>query len=190
MAVTIDPSSAPAPAPSASVLASLRAYVRLVETRRSVQAEMDQALGSFLTATPAALARGGADPLSAGAAAEEAESVSGRGGAGTGTGTGTGVGSERGSDAGAPLSTCAAEAIRPPNEAELQQVLQIAFGGLVEVKEHARIIVAELEDRWDREDLARMVRAVEEDESKRIKLVSLSVLRLSWSEPALGTNSD
>lgn len=150
MAISIDPSTAPLPAPNASVLASLKAYVQLVETRRSLQAEMDQALSSFLTGESAPLANG-QDVLSAPGAPAASSSPSP-----------------------SSLSACAAEAIRPPTEQELQQVLQIAFGGLVEVKEQARLLVVELDERWDRADLARMVRGIEEDESARIKAVRQS----------------
>lgn len=131
------------PAPATSALGSLKAYVQLIETRRSLQAEMEQALSSFLTATPAPLSNG-PDPLSASGSEETTTR----------------------------RSPCAAEAIRPPTEPELQQVLQIAFGGLVEVKEQARLVVEALEEQWQRPELARIVRGIESDESARIKAVS------------------
>ncbi|POY74860.1 hypothetical protein BMF94_2133 [Rhodotorula taiwanensis] len=167
MAISIDPSTAPLPAPNASVLASLKAYVQLVETRRSLQAEMDQALSSFLTGESAPLANG-QDVLSAPGAPAASSSPSP-----------------------SSLSACAAEAIRPPTEQELQQVLQIAFGGLVEVKEQARLLVVELDERWDRADLARMVRGIEEDESARIKatLERDQLRRLQTLQPELEFSS-
>ena len=147
MAISVDPATTPLPAPATSALGSLRCYVQLIETRRSLQAEMEQALSSFLTATPTP---NGPDLLSA-SGSEETTTT---------------------------RSPCAAEAIRPPTEPELQQVLQIAFGGLVEVKEQARLVVEALEERWQRPELARIVRGIEVDESARIKAVSLSLLSL------------
>lgn len=153
MSISVDPAAAPLPAPASSVLGSLKSYVQLIETRRSLQTEMEQALSSFLTATPAPLSNG-PDALSA---------------------TTT------------RASPCAAEAIRPPTEPELQQVLQIAFGGLVQVKEEARLVVEALEERWHRPDLARIVRGIELDESARIKAVRplrcfrLGLFLTSWS---------
>ncbi|GAA5981680.1 hypothetical protein JCM10908_004564 [Rhodotorula pacifica] len=164
MAISIDPGAAPLPAPASTLLGSLKSYVQLVETRRSLQAEMDQALSSFLTASPAPLSTG-PDALSA---ASNTTAVNGA--------------SETSN-----LSACAAEAIRPPTEQELQQVLQIAFGGLVEVKEQAKLVVQELEERWGRSDLARMVSGIEDDESARIKatLERDQLRRLQTLQPEL-----
>lgn len=139
------------PAPATSLLGCLKSYVQLIETRRSLQAEMDQALSSFLTARPIPVPLDGSDALSA----PEVDHAAARGD---------------------ELSACAAEAIRPPTEQELQQVLQIAFGGLVEVKEQAKLLVDALDERWDRKDLAAQVREIEQDESARIKAVSQTSL--------------
>ncbi|KWU46107.1 hypothetical protein RHOSPDRAFT_32101 [Rhodotorula sp. JG-1b] len=158
MAISVDPAAAPLPAPATSALGSLKSYVQLIETRRSLQAEMEQALSSFLTATPAPLSNG-PDPLAA-SGSEETTTT---------------------------RSPCAAEAIRPPTEPELQQVLQIAFGGLVEVKEQARLVVEALEERWHRPELARIVRGIELDESARIKatLERDQLRRLQTLQPEL-----
>ncbi|GAA5958939.1 hypothetical protein JCM8115_000697 [Rhodotorula mucilaginosa] len=158
MAISVDPATTPLPAPATSALGSLRCYVQLIETRRSLQAEMEQALSSFLTATPTPLSNG-PDLLSA-SGSEETTTT---------------------------RSPCAAEAIRPPTEPELQQVLQIAFGGLVEVKEQARLVVEALEERWQRPELARIVRGIEVDESARIKatLERDQLRRLQTLQPEL-----
>ncbi|GAA5871038.1 hypothetical protein JCM3774_005095 [Rhodotorula dairenensis] len=165
MAISLDPAAAPVPAPATSLLACLKSYVQLIETRRSLQAEMDQALASFLTARPTPIPLDGSDALSAPDSDAEAAANGGP----------------------TTLSACAAEAIRPSTEAELQQVLQIAFGGLVEVKEQAKLVVEALDDRWDRTDLAAMVRAIEQDESARIKatLERDQLRRLQTLQPEL-----
>ncbi|GAA5845957.1 hypothetical protein JCM9279_004736 [Rhodotorula babjevae] len=165
MAISLDPSALPLAAPP-TLLATLRAYNRLLETRRALQAELDSALSSFLSGSPTSLAP--SDPLAADADAPTP-------------------------DAGAPtsatsaLSTCASEAIRPPSQPELEQALQIGFGGLVELKEEARLVLAQLGDKWARDDLRRVVERVEGWESERMRatLERDQMRRLSTLQPEL-----
>lgn len=74
------------------------------------------------------------------------------------------------------LSTCAAESIRPPNEAELGNVLRIGFEGLMEVKDEVEGLANVLELVMKRKDLAEVVRKVEEIEDLRLKTVSVPFL--------------
>ncbi|GAA6002201.1 uncharacterized protein JCM10292_000805 [Rhodotorula paludigena] len=135
MAISLDP--LPPSAAPATLLATLRAFTAAIETRRSLQAELDSALSSFLTSTPA--------PLSSGPDALAAEPAA------------TGA------------SACASEAVRPPSQDELNEVLRIGFGGLVELKEEVRLLREAIETRWHRADLADVVGRIEEWESERIK---------------------
>lgn len=130
--------------PPKTLLATLQAYTTLQQTRRSLQLELDQALSSFLTQTPASLA--------------SLQSTTLNGGDGGDGGT-------------EGVSTCATEAVRPPNEAELQQVLKIGFGGLLEVRGEAEILRTLLDDTFGRRDLARVVQEIERLEGERLKEV-------------------
>lgn len=69
-------------------------------------------------------------------------------------------------------STCATEAIRPPNEAELSEVLRIGFMGLMDVRTEVGVLEEVLRNVWGRKDLAEVVRRVEELEGERLKEVS------------------
>ena len=155
MAISLDPSALPPSAPP-TLLATLRAYTRLLETRRALQAELDSALSSFLSGSPTPLPP--SDPLAAATADAPTPAAAAA------------------ADAPAPaanaLSTCASEAIRPPSQPELAQALQIGFGGLVELKEEARLLMAQLGDKWARDDLRRVVERVEGWESERMRAVS------------------
>lgn len=155
MAVSLDPSALPPAAPP-TLLATLRAYTRLLETRRALQAELDSALSSFLSGSASPLPP--SDPLAAGPSSADAPAP-----------------------APSALSTCASEAIRPPSQPELEQALQIGFGGLVELKEEARLLVAQLGEKWARDDLRRVVERVEEWESERMRAVSPAHVPLSPS---------
>lgn len=149
MAVSLDPSPLPPAAPT-TLLATLRAYTRLLETRRALQAELDSALSSFLSGLGTPLPSSG-DAL----AAPSPSSPS----------------SDAPPPEGAPRSTCASEAIRPPSQPELEQALQIGFGGLVELKEEARVLRGLLGDKWGREDLQGVVGRIEGWESERMRAV-------------------
>ncbi|BGP31939.1 hypothetical protein JCM10296v2_003718 [Rhodotorula toruloides] len=165
-------SPAPAAAPADSLLSTLRAFTRALETRRSLQAEVEQALSSFLSSTPAALSTG-SDVLAAPSDSLKADepNVQPNGTAG--------------------LSTCASEALRPPSEEELQEALQIGFAGLVELKEEVKVLQADVKRRWAREDLARIVGRIEGWESERIRatLERDQLRRLQSLQPELDFDS-
>ncbi|TNY22714.1 hypothetical protein DMC30DRAFT_124630 [Rhodotorula diobovata] len=165
MAVSLDPSPLPPAAPT-TLLATLRAYTRLLETRRALQAELDSALSSFLSGLGTPLPSSG-DAL----AAPSPSSPS----------------SDAPPPEGAPRSTCAIEAIRPPSQPELEQALQIGFGGLVELKEEARVLRGLLGDKWGREDLQGVVGRIEGWESERMRatLERDQMRRLETLQPEL-----
>lgn len=71
-------------------------------------------------------------------------------------------------------STCASEAVRPPNEAELGEVLRIGFLGLMEIRDEVEELEAVLRMAWKREDLADVLKKVEGLEAERLKEVSWS----------------
>ncbi|GAA6027291.1 hypothetical protein JCM8097_002564 [Rhodosporidiobolus ruineniae] len=180
MAVSL--SSPSAPPASASLLATLRAITRQLETRRSLQAELDQALGSFLS-PPSSLAPGGSATAAQGdgsnvlAAPRDPDFAPSSSSALPSTSS---------------SSTCAAEALHPPppSDLELQEVLKIAFGGLVEVKEEIAVLAAEVDDRWGRADLGRVVERVEGWESERVKatLEQYQLRRLLALDPSLSSS--
>lgn len=155
MAISLDP--LPPSAAPATLLATLRAFTAALETRRSLQAELDSALSSFLTSTPAPLFSG---PDALAPAAEPAT---------------TGA------------SACASEAVRPPSQDELNEVLRIGFGGLVELKEEVRLLREAIETRWHRADLAGVLGRIEEWESERIKAVRRLVRSVSLLRAALAS---
>lgn len=68
-------------------------------------------------------------------------------------------------------STCATEAVRPPNEAELGEVLRIGFMGLLEIRDEVEELEAVLRMAWKREDLADVLKKVEGLEAERLKEV-------------------
>ncbi|BGP39888.1 hypothetical protein JCM10450v2_003862 [Rhodotorula kratochvilovae] len=165
MAISLDPLP-PSPAPP-TLLATLRAFTRALETRRALQAELDSALSSFLSGAPEPLA--GADALSAAAQAP----------------------SRAGDTPPAGLSPCAAEALRPPSQPELEQALTIGFGGLVELKEEVRVLQSAVGERWGRRDLEEVVRRIEGWEIERLRatLERDQMRRLSMLQPELDFTS-
>ncbi|GAA5977589.1 hypothetical protein JCM11641_006871 [Rhodosporidiobolus odoratus] len=146
MAVSLAPAAAPAP--SASLLASLRAFTRALETRRALQQELDSAMSSFFspTSTSTQLDWSVPDALASSTSHTHPTPAAGQ-------------------------SQCAAEAANPraPNEEELNEVLKIAFGGLLEVKEEIRLLREEINEKWERRDLEKVVRKIEQAESERVK---------------------
>ncbi|BGP02629.1 hypothetical protein RTG_01635 [Rhodotorula toruloides ATCC 204091] len=170
MSIAVSP--APAAAPGDSLLSTLRAFTRALETRRSLQAELEQALSSFLTSTPSALTNG-ADVLAAPSDSLETNETTEQ------------------PNGGAGLSTCASKALRPPSEEELQEVLRIGFAGLVELKEEVKVLQADVERRWERQDLARVVGRIEGWESERIHatLERDQLRRLQSLQPELDFDS-
>ncbi|KAK4705469.1 hypothetical protein P7C70_g721, partial [Phenoliferia sp. Uapishka_3] len=66
-------------------------------------------------------------------------------------------------------STCATEAIRPPNQVELGEVLRIGFTGLLEVQQEVDTLQAVLRVVFKREDLADVLENVEKLEVERLK---------------------
>ncbi|GAA5911029.1 hypothetical protein JCM6882_006752 [Rhodosporidiobolus microsporus] len=150
MAVSLAPAAPAAPpAPHPTLLATLKAYSQLLQTRRSLLAELDQALATFLASPGGSSGSSDAptppshDPFVA-PQPQPAQST----------------------------STCALESLHPPpprSEEELEAVLRIAFGGLVEVKEEARCLAAEVGERWGRGELEGVVGRVERWESERVK---------------------
>ncbi|ORY92895.1 hypothetical protein BCR35DRAFT_320073 [Leucosporidium creatinivorum] len=133
------PTAAEGPAPRQvpnTLLATLQAFTRAQETRRSLSLELESALSSFLTSTPTPLANP-TDALS------NLATPSG--------------------------STCATEAVRPPNEAELGEVLRIGFLGLMEIRDEVEELEAVLRMAWKREDLADVLKKVEGLEAERLK---------------------
>ncbi|BGP07932.1 hypothetical protein JCM10049v2_003777 [Rhodotorula toruloides] len=165
-------SPAAAAPPTDSLLSTLRAFTRALETRRSLQAELEQALSSFLTSTPSALSTG-SDVLAAPSDSLEADAPSAQ------------------PNGAAGRSTCASEALRPPSEEELQELLRIGFAGLVEIKEEVKVLQAAVERRWERADLARIVRRIEGWESERIRatLERDQLRRLQSLQPELDFDS-
>lgn len=135
------PRAADGPAPRQvpnTLLATLQAFTRAQETRRSLSLELESALSSFLTSTPTPLTNP-TDTLS------NLATPSG--------------------------STCATEAVRPPNEAELGEVLRIGFMGLMEIRDEVEELEAVLRMAWKREDLADVLKKVEGLEAERLKEV-------------------
>ncbi|GAA6002427.1 hypothetical protein JCM10207_001113 [Rhodosporidiobolus poonsookiae] len=152
MAVSLAP---PTTAPAhPTLLSTLRAFTRLLETRRSLQAELDLSLSSFLAASSSSNS-GTSDPTDVLSAPRDPAFPPPSSSAPSAT----------------PQSTCAAEALSPPppSEPELAELLKIAFGGLVEVKEEARALGEEVGGRWGRKDLQRVVERIEAWESERVK---------------------
>ncbi|GAA5845738.1 hypothetical protein JCM11251_007293 [Rhodosporidiobolus azoricus] len=143
MAISLAPPAPPGPHPT--LLSTLKAYATLRQTRTSLLNELDQALSTFLSSSSTS----SSDP-----APSSSSPVPSPQSSSTST------------------STCALEAISPPpprSPEELEAVLRIAFGGLVEVKEEARILAEEIGDKWGKEELRRVVEKVEEWESERVK---------------------
>ena len=71
-------------------------------------------------------------------------------------------------------STCASEAVRPPNQAELGEVLRIGFTGILEVRQEVDTLQAILRVAFKRDDLADVLERVEKLEGERLKEASLS----------------
>lgn len=87
-------------------------------------------------------------------------------------------------------STCATEAVRPPNEAELSEVLRIGFVGIMETRDEVDELEAVLRLVWKREDLADVVKKIEGLEGERLKEVRLrrsSQTRKPWDADRLPT---
>ncbi|KAL8292649.1 hypothetical protein RQP46_001261 [Phenoliferia psychrophenolica] len=66
-------------------------------------------------------------------------------------------------------STCASEAVRPPNELELGEVLRIGFTGILEVRQEVDTLQAVLRVVFKRDDLADVLEKVEKLEGDRLK---------------------
>ncbi|KAM0787790.1 hypothetical protein ACM66B_003844 [Microbotryomycetes sp. NB124-2] len=150
------------PDASTSVSATLQAFQRAQETRRSLQNELESALTSFLTDTPSTWSNGTAETLNrSNGASNEVENGS--------------------------TSTCAQEAasVRPPTNDEMTQVLEIGMRGLLDVKIEMQELQTLLRDTWKRNDLARVVREVESLEQERLKhtIERDQMRRLSALEP-------
>jgi hypothetical protein len=140
---------APAPAPgSTTLLTTLKSFLTAQQTRHSLSSELEAALSTYLLASSSLPAP--PSPLPSGQLPDILS---------------------------AP-STCASEAIRPPNEAELGECLRIGFVGLMDIKTEMDVLVSVLRDVWNREDLAKVVERVEEGEVERLKEVSLYSTRL------------
>ncbi|GAA5970422.1 hypothetical protein JCM21900_003854 [Sporobolomyces salmonicolor] len=163
-----------AAAPS-RLLSTLQAITKALGTRRAVQAELDQALSSFLSSSPAPLAPGpdllaAPPPSPSGSPARPDLAPSTSPTARTAT-------------------SCAAEAatVRAPSEEELQEVLRIGFLGLVEIKEEIKALLAVVVGECRREDLGRVVRGIEELESERMRetLQRDQLRRLQMLQPEL-----
>ncbi|GAA5857474.1 hypothetical protein JCM8547_009291 [Rhodosporidiobolus lusitaniae] len=177
MAVSLAP---PTPAaPPATLLATLQAFTTALQIRRSLLSELDQALSSFLSpSSSSSPARGELtnDVLAAPSLDPSYTPPPPPG-----------------------QSACLAESLSPPpprSDAELQQVLQLAFAGLVEVKEDVRLSIlerlgGEKEEGFGRGDLERVVREVEERESERVKatLELYQLRRLLVLTPSLSSDS-
>ncbi|KAK4047691.1 hypothetical protein OIV83_005199 [Microbotryomycetes sp. JL201] len=151
-----------APDASTSLLATLQAFQRAQETRRSLQNELESALSSFLTDTPSAWSNG------------SAISVNGHSHAFDGAANGT-------------TSTCAREAaeLRPPTSDEMTQVLDIGMRGLLDVRLEMQELQTLLRETWKRNDLARILSEVESLEQDRLKhtIERDQMRRLSAIEP-------
>lgn len=68
-------------------------------------------------------------------------------------------------------STCATEAVRPPNQDELGEVLRIGFTGILEVRQEVDTLQAVLRVVFKRDDLADVLEKVEQLEGDRLKEV-------------------
>jgi len=149
MAVVLD---SPVPAtPPPTLLSTLKAIVTLHSTRRSLLAELDLSLSSFLS--PSSSSSRGTAPDALSAPSDPDFPTLARTG-----------------------SSCQGEALNPPpprSDAELQELLRIAFGGLVEVKEEVAVLQGALGERFgpDGERLEACVEKVEGWESERVKAV-------------------
>ncbi|BGP15979.1 hypothetical protein JCM10213_004796 [Rhodosporidiobolus nylandii] len=161
MAVSLAP-AAPPSTPS-SLLEALRALQRAYDTRRSLLAELDAAMSSFLNPSSAPLDLSSPDVLAHDCSAPHP-----------------------------PRSTCASEAAQPraPSEAELNEVLKIGFGGLVEVKEEVRLLGESVEGGFGRRDLGEVVRRAEEAEGRRVRatLENYQLRRLLSLTPSLSAD--
>lgn len=71
-------------------------------------------------------------------------------------------------------TACQMEAVRPPNEVEMQEVLKIGFTGLLEIRGEMQELAAVLRMIWSREDLAKVLDKAEELEGEKLKVVSAS----------------
>jgi hypothetical protein len=69
-------------------------------------------------------------------------------------------------------STCATEAVRPPNQDELGEVLRIGFMGLMEIRDEVEELETMLRMAWKRDDLADVLKRVEALEGERLKEAS------------------
>lgn len=83
-----------------------------------------------------------------------------------------------------PLTTCQQEAVRPPNETEMNEILRISFIGLMEVKNEMQEHADMLRSIWKRSDLVKVVDSLESLEGERLKAVGLIELLqlLRWAE--------
>ena len=70
-----------------------------------------------------------------------------------------------------PLTTCQLEAVRPPNEIEMNEILRISFVGMMEVRNEMQEHVEMLRTVWKREDLVKVVTDLERLEGERLKAV-------------------
>ncbi|KAM0745720.1 hypothetical protein T439DRAFT_361064 [Meredithblackwellia eburnea MCA 4105] len=139
------PSSALSALPE-SLLETLKQILQAQETRQSIQRELEDALSSFLSGAPAS------------ASASQSHSS---------TATTTVVN-------GSPVrskSTCALESatIPPPNEDQLQEILRIAFVGLMQVRAEVEVLEKRLGEKFGRTDLRDVVTVLEEKEQERLR---------------------
>jgi hypothetical protein len=155
MAIVLD---SPAPStPPTTLLSTLKSLTALHQTRRSLLAELDLSLSSFLS--PSSSAPGEVpDVLSAPSDPDFAPLTPARTG-----------------------NSCQGEALNPPpprSDEELQELLRIAFGGLVEVKEEVKVLLGVLGGETygtEGQRLEAIVEKVEGWESERVKAVSISL---------------
>ncbi|GAA5911456.1 Mix17p [Sporobolomyces salmoneus] len=137
---------------SPTLVSTLESVLKAWDTRYSILAELESALNSFLTSTPINLSNP-TDILAS-------ESISSTATEDSTTRTAT---------------SCAAESqsslhVRPPNEAELQQLFSISFAGLLEVKNELAGYRKLLDEELDSYRIAKIVETIEDWESQRIKL--------------------
>ena len=89
-----------------------------------------------------------------------------------------------------PLTTCQLEAVRPPNEIEMNEILRISFVGMMEVRNEMQEHIEMLRTVWKREDLVKVVTELERLEGERLKAVESKPFHLSFSVVSFQDETD
>ena len=157
MAILIDVPTAPVSA-TPSLLATLQSIGKLCQTRSELSNEFESAFSSFLTDIPVVLSGTDGDILASSTSTNDSSSNS------------TTLDASTDTEGGAAGTTCAIESARPPNQLELEQVMEVWFRGEMELRESMAESLAQLKG-FGREDLVRVVEQIERVEDARLKEV-------------------